>query len=461
MRNTILLILLFTASWASSQEVEVPFDSAGKIMVFTAEMEISVHLFPKVSHFIEARLLKRDADHFVVDYTYRDGSQIVHAHEDRDGASVAAMRSTVSTKLKRSAPSTLLDHSSRVKFITYETVLSTFLYGPLIMASIQVNDFIIGAGIELLIGGAGFLVPYALTQEMSMSDAQSSLGLGCAFLGIGHGALIDMALSARSDGRELTGVIAATSIVETAIGCAVASGPTWTEGKADMTRYGGLFGGMLGIGTLELITTDFGPQAAGAAGLAGSGVGFVLGTMLANDHEYTRGNATVSLTAGLFGPYALLSLSEPLLEHVDWSDNTGRLLTGIGMVGNIGGVLLTHELIKDKRLSTGQGNLILVGTSAGWLVGTGIGFLLSSSTFNSDMSTAASFTIPSALGTIGGFAISYYIFSKADWSMGSNWEMNINPATMAMAAHSPMGTGMPFSYVNIPLPPMASLLYRF
>jgi hypothetical protein len=414
-----------------SQEMQVPLDIDGKIEVITAQMEQKLQMFGEYSDFEEARLFQKSDSSYILEITLGGGRR-TRIRVEKSQAQVEALRQAVAEGMAALAPDHLLDQSSRSKFIIWESVLSTFVYGPMIISSAEIDDGAAATGLELIIGGSGFLLPYLLTQHSSVTDGESSLALGGAFNGMFHGSLISLLISDDDPGAELGLLISGISVLETFIGYRVAHSNNLSEGRSDIVRYGGFFG--IGQGALLglLIDPNASPSLIYSASLVGSGLGFAVGNMLSRQALYTRGDATVALTAGIFGTYCAYALIAPEL-HVSSADAAIRASAAIGLAGNIGGLWLAHHLGLEKDLSTEEGNYVLLGTSAGFLVGTGIGMILSSST---DFGSAYSLTIPSFLGTAAGFGLSYAAFGKGSGkSTGGGWDIQFNPAA-AMAALS-------------------------
>lgn len=175
-------------------------------------------------------------------------------------------------------------------------------------------------------------------------------------------------------------------------------------------------------------------------------------------NNYTRGDATVSLTAGIYGAYSVMGLLVPALSDVS-SDVGVRLVAAAALAGNIGGLLFANGLAQKQNLSSENGTLVLVGTSVGWLVGSGIGCLLASTLDFESLSDSYSFTIPSVVGTIAGFAISNSLFSSAQGKdEGANFDVMFNPGAL-MSALSPVKET---SRTNRPyVPPALSIRYSW
>ncbi|HYM20285.1 MAG TPA: hypothetical protein VEW28_04690 [Candidatus Kapabacteria bacterium] len=430
-RFIVLLFFLLVAPGSMfAQEVQVPFDSSGKIDVISSDIEQSLRLFPTYQHFLEARLFQQRDSSFILEVTSIVEGKHLRDRLPKTRQDVTQLRHAVDSLASERSLSVFLDQNSRSKFLVYETLFGTFVYGPFIIAASNPSGSA-GTGIELVIGGLGYLIPSALTQNSTFTDGESSLALGGAFLGLGHGALIDVLATNGSPGKESFVLSTVTSIAETGIGYAVAHNTNMAEGTADVIRYCGLFGAVqgAGIGLLANNTNPSGSVISGLA-LAGSAGGFYAGTVLANNQKYSRGSASVLLTAGLFGTYITGILTAAAMTNSNFTSTDGRLLTVMTMAGNAGGVVLAHNLMSDKHYSTADGINVMLGTSAGYLIGTGVAYLiLNGHANNNSLWTLA---VPSVIGTVVGFALSVSTNGKGRGDdHSSNWKIDFNPGGFA------------------------------
>jgi hypothetical protein len=442
MKKSILILILSALSFGKvfAQEVQVPFDSAGKLEVITEDIENHLQLFTNYPHFHEARLFKLTDSTFIVEVSsLSDDGKLSRNREPKTKQEVLALQHQVAEVASERSPSILLDQSSRSKFLVWETLLSVGVYAPSLLAALNTSDFSVGSGIELVVGGIGFFVPYLLTEKISMSDGQSSLALGGAFLGYGHGALIDLLVTNGSPGNEIFLVSTLTSISETAIGYSVAKAWNLSEGKSDMIRYGGFFGAVQGAGLGILINPDPSSNLIAGMTLLGSAGGFVAGTLLANDENYTRGNASTVLTAGIYGTYILPLLYGSIIATAPtffFSNTTTvssfeRQFSLAAMIGNAGGIFLAHSLMRSRHFSTSEGNYMILGTSAGFYIGEGLALIATSKSSFSNSTSVWSVTAPIILGTAAGFGIMLAIIGKGSGEeRTTGWNMNINPGAL-------------------------------
>ncbi len=458
MKNVILFFAFCMISYGKiyAQEVQVSFDSAGKLEVITEEIENHLQLFTNYPHFHEARLFRQNDSAYILEVSSLDDGKLTRNREPKTKQDILALQKTVAEVASERSPSILLDQSSRSKFLVWETLLSVGVYAPLFISSSSTSNPSVATGIELVVGGLGYLIPYVLTKNAPMTDGESSLALGGSFLGLGHGALLNILVTGGNPGKEVGAISALAGIAETGIGYYVARSSNMSEGTADVIRYGGLFGGLQG-GALSLLINNSNPSASLTAGLSllGSAGGFYAGSLLANDQRYSRGSASVLLTAGIFGTYITGIIYGSAVQNSEFTSGTGRGLTLSLMAGNIGGMVLAHSLMHDKHYSTSDGNDVILGTSAGWLIGTGVSYLLLSG--HQNFQNLWSFSIPSVLGTAAGFAIMVNAIGKGSGDdKSTGWKMNFYPGAL-FGALTPANRSSANPYV----PPALTVQFRW
>jgi F0F1-type ATP synthase assembly protein I len=437
-----LFIVLMRGSVAA-QEVQVPFDSSGRVQVIDQDLEKKLDLFPAYPHFLEARLYHEPDSSYILEVTSFENGQLVKDRLPKSANAIKLRREDVDARLGPQAPTVKLDQSSRSKFVIWETLLSVFGYGPFVTATLNPNNAGVGAGLELIIGGSGYLVSSVLTQNAAMTDGDASLALGGAFLGVAHGVLIDEMLSNGNSGSELGAFSTVTAIAETGIGYAIASANHMTEGTADIIRYGGLFGMMDGAGLALAINNAPSTSLWTGMSLLGSAAGFGLGTIMANQSAYTRGNASTVLTAGIYGAYIPAAIYASASIY-NTSNNPSTGLALVGVAGNVSGMLLANSLMSDRHFSTAEGTAVILGTTAGFLIGSGVGYIITSS--SGFQNSAWGYTIPSIVGTIAGFAITINSIGKGSGDRtSSGWNFDANPGALMGALMPRHENGAPVS----------------
>jgi hypothetical protein len=425
--SSILLFVLVRGT-VLAQEVQVPFDSSGTIQVINQDLEKKLDLFPAHPHFLEARLYREPDSGYMLEVSSFENSQLVKDRLPITASIVKLLRNKVDAWLGPQVTALTLNQSSRSKFVLGETLLSTFLYGPAIITAFNSDNAGVDIGLELIIGGSGYFLSSALTRNGPMTDAEGSLALGGAFLGAVHGGLMYELFSKGNPGLGIGPVITAASLAETGIGYAIASDNTMTEGTADMIRYGGLFGMVDGFG-LAFAVNNHAPHALWSGlSLAGSVGGFAAGTMMANSQFYNRGSALVVVTIGTYGAYIPAIIYASIINY-NFAHSPPSGLPLVGIAGNVGGVILANSFLQTRDFSTSEGTTVILGTTAGCLIGSGLGAILISQ--NSLSNSLWAFSIPSMVGAVAGFGISLASIGKSTGDKPSTgWNFDANPGAL-------------------------------
>jgi hypothetical protein len=440
---SVILFFVLVRGNVLAQEVQIPFDSSGTIQVIDQDLEKKLDLFPAHPHFLEARLYHEPDSGYMLEVTSFENSQLVKDRLPITVSTVKLLREKVNASIGPQTPALTLYQSSRSKFILGETLLSIFGYGPAILTAINSDNAGVDIGLELIIGGSGYFLSSALTRNGPMTDAEGSLALGGAFLGAVHGGLMYELFAKGNPGLGIGPVITAASLTETGIGYAIASNNTMTQGTADMIRYGGMFGMVDGFG-LAFAVNNHAPHALWSGlSLAGSAVGFAAGATMANSQFYNRGSALVVVTIGTYGAYIPAIIYASIINY-NFAHSPPSGLPLAGIAGNIGGVLLANSFMQDRDFSNAEGTTVILGTTAGGLVGSGLGAILVSQKSLSNSLWA--FSIPSIVGTVAGFGITLAAIGKGSGDKTSTgWNFDANPGAlmgMFMPRHA---SGQPVS----------------
>jgi hypothetical protein len=312
--------------------------------------------------------------------------------------------------------------------------LSLGFYGWAVPVVLEMHDKT-AVALYMLTSATGFFVPLAVTNSIDVTDANAILYNYGATRGIIHGVFLHNLLFDVDDaakGSIAMGMLG--SIGESIAGFAVAS--KMSAGTASTISVCGDFGIGIGLGTcglLDLFQTEQ-ERAVAATVLLGSAGGLIAGGLLASDQSYTRGDAFVLEGAGLLGSYVPLAALELL------GVESGKTYIAASMLGSVAGIALAHgSLVRGKDFTTGQGVLIQLGTVGGALAGAGIAYLVSPRG-NGD---GTLFLTSSAIGAVGGFALTYTLFSKdlRKREASSSWRLHLLPGgflTSRLMKNSPL-----------------------
>jgi hypothetical protein len=452
MKTTIVLpflsLLIAVTSVSKAQEVQVPLDREGKIEVIDSGLEKKLGLFTMYQDFREARLYQISDSSYVLEITYQLAERTIKTRLPQSASQVADLREKVSQRITVQAPETRLNHEGRAWMLVGSAALSLGYYGWAVPVALQVEDGKTTVALYMLTSGAGFFVPLALTNNIDVTDAHAILYVYGGTRGILHGVFLNNLLfggEATARGGIAMGMVG--SLVESIAGFSIAS--KTTAGTASTMGVCGDIGLGLALGTSGLLDFyDSGQERALAATiLVGSGVGLVAGHLLAKDQPYTRGDAFVLEGTSLLGAYVPLAMLD--LFNV----KSGKTYTAVSMAGAVTGLYLAHGyLLRGKDFTTGQGIMIQLGTLGGGLIGAGIAYLLSS-----DRGDGTLLLTSSAIGAVGGFALTYGQFSGQAQAKesSSSWRLNLNPAGLLASKFMKDPSG------SIARLPFLNLEYRF
>lgn len=440
-----LYFLLGTLVTSAQTEQQVPFDNNGTVFTIDRAFNDKHLIFDGAAEFYEARLFKRTDSTFVLELTRLSGKSYVRDRQELSAQDVAELKSRISKIVDFSAATDhlpKLDQSGRSALLWGSTLWSLFYYGTAISYAISGPDFNIGAT-YLIAGGLGYLVPMALTGDAEVSTGASTLALGGMFQGAIHGWLLGaVILGPELDVRFGSALSSITGVAETVAGLLIGKNMAISDGRASAINtssfYGMVCGGLLGI-------TAFGPEFNGAVGarvssglaLAGSVGGMLVGNALANDQNLTPADGTMYATSGLLGltlPYAVM------MAFAD-SPLDGRIISGAGIVGAIGGLWLGTELVRGHDFDSDDASTVVLGTLAGAVSGIGVGLLLKDARLYTPLMWA---------GAASGFGLAIGTRSpRPEGRSFGHLQFNINPVDLALGARS-----------AIPIP-VGSLTYRF
>ncbi len=405
MLRIILMAILFAAFDAQAEETLIPVDTAGWVMNISVELEQELRLFPEYPEFREARLYRRDDSTYALEISYKRQSLDLRDRKSLSAAEVLDLQQRVSRTLYANAPEISMDQSGRNKLVIGNTVAGVFYYDWLIPVAVGAHDEEWGS-LYWVTGGLNYLIPFLATQHAEVTRSTATMWLYGATRGPWHGAAFWALTSDEvDDADERTGAAWATvaGYGEAAGLYAWAKHSKMSDGRAATIGVGGDFGAGVGIAAALLMSKDHnegesdearGDRVAGL-GLAGSVGGLMAYNKLAVKCDYTRGDAYVTRATGYLGagvPMLLLAASGEEDEDV---------YAAAGIAGAAAGLGLGHLLTLKHHASRADGQMALAGMIAGGMFGFGIGL----AGHHEETEFAK---VSTALGALGGFALSYY-----------------------------------------------------
>lgn len=424
-------------------ERQITFDEAGKILVVTKTLNDEYRWFEPLETFLEARLFKMNDTAYVLEILRRSDQGNERERRQLSMVEMAALRSRIQTAASPSVEIGGLDQSGRSTLLWGSTLWSLFYYGTAISVVFSSDGNVSSAPTYLIAGGLGYFVPALLTQNTNVTAGAASLAVGGMFQGALHGWALGGLISG-SNLASRTGFALSIlgGVSETVAGYVIGSNTGISEGAAGVintTEFYGAAGGVLAALTIvgTDVSGDVGIRLLSGLGLVGAAGGILLGNEIIKSQHITNSDATVYALTGALG----LGLPYAVLSAVSPSNVSSRVITGIGLLGAAGGLYLGTKLIDGLDYREGDGSTFLLSTLAGGVIGVGISQLVDS---------------PKAVWPLiwasaaGGFFIGRAL-ARPDvegTSMGK-LDVNFNPLGLVLGARS-----------TVPMP-IGSVTYRF
>lgn len=407
MKRVLFKVMLALCLWAVSvqaQEIQVPFDSAGRVQRLDRSLEDKLNLFPEFPRFVEAALFRLPDSSYVLEILYDDSAGRLRERRALTSDETADLRWRVMQAISERAPATLLDRSGRKRLIAGNLTLALGYYGWAIPYAFQVGSGSAYGGLYLVTAAAGYFIPLLATERTSVSRGTASLGLYGGSRGIGHGIMLGLVAGAEDNGPALVGAGVLASIAEEVAALSIARHANLSDGDAVAIGVLGDFGAGIGVCMADVTGAfDHSDDAAvGAWVLAGSAAGLATGGMLARRVDYTRGDAYIVRAAGALGALTTITFT----TYGDPEND--RVYSSAAMAGAVGGLALGHVLIRDHDFSSDQGALITLGGVSGGLLGVGL-VTLSAGGHEAESST---YWTGTTLGAAAGFTVAYLLFES-------------------------------------------------
>lgn len=445
LRSIVMVVLLCTACYCTQAQVErqISFDDAGKILVVTKSLNDEYKWFEPIETFLEARLFKMNDSAFVLEILRRADLGNERERRQLSMIDMAALRARIQISAGSPMETGGLDQSGRSTLLWGSTLWSLFYYGAAITAAFSPSGDVTPGATYLIAGGLGYFVPMILTQDANVTAGAASLAVGGMFQGALHGwALGGLISGSNLSARTGFALSVLGGVSETIAGYVIGTNTGISEGGAGVistTEFYGAAGGALAALTImgNLADGDASVRVLSGLGLLGAAGGVLVGNEIIKSQHITGSDATVYAVTGALGlglPYAILSAVNP-------SDVSSRVITGIGLVGAVGGLYLGTRLIDGLDYRENDGTTVLLSTLAGGIVGVGLAQIVDS--------PEATWPIVWA-SAAGGFFIGRS-FARPDVESKSMGKLDVqfNPLGLVLGARS-----------NVPLP-IGSVTYRF
>jgi hypothetical protein len=352
-----------------------------------------------------------------------------HAHADDSSPAFISEIDTFDSVVV--VPSTTFNQSGRSDLLWASTLWSLTYYGLAVGNAIGDNDEY-GAptgGAVLLMGSAGFLVPYALTRNAEVPRGASSMAIGGMFQGALHGWMLGGLIFGDKLGfRTGWGMSAAVGITETVAGFLLAKQYGITEGEASLINSTMVFSTVsASLATLDAITetssTSSDVRLLTGMGLAGAAGGLALANVIRERTRINNADAAVFTTTACILSLAPLAIWGTVSKTIE-----GSALRYSTMAAIAAGMLSGYLMIDGVDYPNDNSLYYPLGAVAGAAFGWGL----------SEVTRLGRATpVVMLAGAIGGFGIvlaSESIMSEPG-RLGSV-DVNFNPIGMMLAVNS-------------------------
>ena len=307
----------------------------------------------------------------------------------------------------------------RTRLIATSTAFGASAWGIGVPLALHVDDGASAVGLYLLTSGASFGVPFFATSGEKVPLGVAIMASNGGLVGWGHGlALTLLGGKDAFDGRFFWVLTTAFSMGEFIGGAKYAAATELSAGGAAAIGGGAFFGGLIatGLTATQLLlqdgSGDTGMRLLGGSFLLGSVGGAVLGDHYRSSRHLTFGDTSFLSTSILLGGFAGLVTSDWVgLFH--GSDRSGAWAFTLVSLGAAGGAVLGDGLGHDQDLTTGQGFIVDMATTAGGSVLAGLAFLGTGS--------ATGVMTAGLLGGALGYGLGYHNVRKAKPTAAARW----------------------------------------
>ncbi len=307
---------------------------------------------------------------------------------------------------------------------------NSFLYGDAVVVIGEMKGAA-AVGIPVIAAGAGALVPLltnesrpVTTNMLQLTNHGQTIGW---FDGFAFSALIFGNDFFDSNKYKVTlGLGAATSIGLGILGKSLGKNKDWSEGQVALYRHYGWVGPMITSFTAMTFADD--PRVYGGAFLLGGAGGYLLGDVVNNWNEFTRGEVTATRTLtimnGILGGCILADIQDYAKTDELYFKGAEFLIPAAGIAA---GTAIGHFWLKDTKLTPRQGMTTVYAAGGGAILGLGLALVV-----NSEAPTLW-YSIPYAT-SLGAYAFAVEKMRKKNSSIGfrsddkmSNWDFAFMP----------------------------------
>jgi hypothetical protein len=427
MKKTYLIATLLTISlFILAQDKLISIDKSGKLFNVDKTLEKKIKVFGEYSNFSEASLYQTTDSLFYVEVQTGSGNNVMKHKKTLSLAEKDAFISIVSERVDKYSPNSRIDQSGKTLMLSANTLMGLYYYGPVTSLLLDGDSPESLPASALVAGGVGFLLPYLLTNNKEITEAQAYSSFYFQSRGVAYGWALPYLFVNAESGYPGAAVSLVTSLAGAVAGYKIAKDKKLTtEHVLAMGVYGdyGILNGISAAHWLGAFDSKYASRLVPLTFLASSAAGLILGNNIAKKGYYTQGDASVLGSTAMLGAYlpaATLSAFAP-------DSDDGKIYTFAASLGSIGGLYIGDKIAQKYDFSNRQGIIISLAELAGGLTGFGVGSLLNQGEPN------AVNAITAGLGALAGlyFMTKTYTKDKNQEDKNLSFRINFNPMGLA------------------------------
>lgn len=421
----LVLTFLFFSLLVFSQDKLISIDNSGKLFKVDKTLEKKIKVFGEYSNFSEASMYQTADSLYYLEVLTGSGNNIAKHKKTLNSFEKDALIETISQRVTQYSPNALIDQSGKTILLSANTIMGLYYYGPV---TSLLFDGTTGGNITtsaLVAGGVGFLLPYLLTNNKEITEAQAYSSFYFQSRGIAYGWALPYLFVNAESGYPGAAVSLVTSLAGAVAGYKIAKDKKLTtEHVFTMGVYGdyGMLNGISAAHWLGAFDSKYASRLVPLTFLASSAAGLIIGNNIAKKGYYTQGDASVLGNAGFLGAYmpaAVLSAFSPENE---------KMYTFAASLGSIGGLYVGDKIAQKYDFSNRQGIIISLSELAGGLAGFGIGSLIE---YGEPTGISA---ISAGLGALAGLYFMTKKYTKNENQEDKNLTFKINFIPMGLAS---------------------------
>ncbi|HCS20556.1 MAG TPA: hypothetical protein DIW47_08345 [Bacteroidetes bacterium] len=264
------------------------------------------------------------------------------------------------------------EQSGRAKLLVSSTIMGLAYYGWAIPEIGNFNNERASIGTYMLSSAGSFFIPFLLTKNQPVTQADASLFIHGQTRGIIHGMALAGIVQPHTEKDYFLAYGMAGSILEGTGAYLWSRSQNMSQAQtATISAYSDFgIGFGLALAHANGAMSEINERKTGLYTLGGSIVGITGGALIANSNSYTKGDALMLRASGQLGaflPFAAMTMIRP---------KNRKNFSIASMVGGAGGILLGHHLAQKSDFSSSQGTYLNLGELAGALFGGGFGYIL-------------------------------------------------------------------------------------